>query len=174
MGDDDYDFASDPSDFTDDGYSTPTVTAYGQPSTSADNIGALTNNQPTLNGTSNYQTDSWLGGSTGSVINSSANPVTTNSGPVDASGGNGSIPNVLQNIATQGLNDAVISAQEFGLGSLTDILRVGASGQTTAASAPSAPTTAVNSGLAGAGPLGLPWLAWIALGGVAIFLLTRK
>src|SRR5271163_2369366 len=88
--------------------------------------------------------------------NSSANPVTSNSGPVDASGGNGSIPNVLQNIATQGLNDAVVSANEFGLGSLTDLLRVGAGGQTTAASAPSAPTGTANA------TSGVPTWVWIA------------
>jgi hypothetical protein len=100
-------------------------------------VGALTGNDASITGTTNYQTDTGWDGSTGSVINSSANPVTTNSGPVDASGGNGSIPNVLQNIATQGLNDALVSAEEFGIGSLTDLLRVGAQGRTTAASAPS-------------------------------------
>lgn len=102
-----------------------------------DSVGALTGNDASITGTTNYQTDTGYDGSTGSVINSSANPVTTNSGPVDASGGNGSIPNVLQNIATQGLNDALVSAEEFGIGSLTDLLRVGAQGKTTAASAPS-------------------------------------
>jgi hypothetical protein len=100
-------------------------------------VGALTGNDASITGTTNYQTDTGYDGSTGSLINSSANPVTTNSGPVDASGGNGSIPNVLQNIATQGLNDALVSAEEFGIGSLTDLLRVGAQGRTTAASAPS-------------------------------------
>jgi hypothetical protein len=136
--------------------------------------GGLTGNQCTINGTTNYQTCVYANGSTGSVINTSANPVTTNSGPVDASGGNGSFPNVLQNVATQGLNDALVSAEEFGIGSLTDILRVGASGQTTAASAPSAPTSIQAGGLKAAGPLGLPWLAWIVLGGIAVFIATRK
>jgi hypothetical protein len=127
-------------------------------------IGALTTgNDPTLTGTTNYQTDTGYDGSTGSVINSSANPVTTNSGPVDASGGNGSIPNVLQNIATQGLNDALVSAQEFGIGSLTDLLRVGAQGKTTAASAPSHSTAIANAGV--------PTWA-IAVGAIAILALV--
>lgn len=127
---------------------------------------SLTSNASTTTGTTNYQTDSGTTGSTGSVINSSANPVTTNSGPVDAGGGNGSIPNSLQNIATQGLNDAVISAQEFGLGSLTDLLRVGAQGQTTAASAPSAPTTTASTGI--------PTWVWLAGAAVGLWLLLRK
>jgi hypothetical protein len=126
-------------------------------------IGALTGDDSTITGTTNYQTDTGYDGSTGSVINSSANPVTSNSGPVDASGGNGSIPNVLQNIATQGLNDALVSAQEFGIGSLTDLLRVGAQGRTTAASAPSY-ATAVHAG-------GVPTWA-IALGAIGILALV--
>jgi hypothetical protein len=132
---------------------------------SSDNtgVGALTGDDSTYTGTTNYQTDTGYDGSTGSVINSSANPVTTNSGPVDASGGNGSIPNVLQGIATQGLNDALVSAEEFGLGSLTDLLRVGAQGKTTAASAPSY-ATAVHTG-------GVPtWL--IAVGAISILALV--
>lgn len=138
---------------------------------SADEIGALTSNAPTLTGTTNYQTDTGSTGSTGGVINSSANPVTFNSGPVDASGGNGSIPNGLQNIATQGLNDAIISAQEFGIGSLTDLLRVGAQGQTTAASAPSAPTAQANA----SGPFGIPLLYWgLGAAAIVLFIVLRK
>lgn len=141
------------------------------PPSSAD-IAALTANAGTITGTTNYSTDYGTSGTTGGVINSSANPVTTNSGPVDASGGNGSIPNVLQNIATQGLNDAVVSANEFGLGAFNDLLRVGAQGTTTAASAPSAPTSQANT--ASSGPLGIPWIAWIAVAGVAAYLILRK
>lgn len=155
----------------------PTVTVYGTPPESACVQGGLTGNQCTITGTTNYQTCAGgCNGSTGAVINSSANPVTTNSGPVDASGGNGSFPNVLQNIATQGLNDSIVSAEEFGVGSLTDILRVGAGGHTTAASAPSAPTIAQAAGVGApaSGPLGLPWLAWLALAGIAVFIATRK
>jgi hypothetical protein len=130
---------------------------------SGQSVNALTGNDASLTGTTNYQTDTGYDGSTGSVVNSSANPVTTNSGPVDASGGNGSIPNVLQNIATQGLNDALVSAEEFGIGSLTDLLRVGAQGRTTAASAPSY-ATGVQSG-------GVPTWA-IAVGAIAILALV--
>jgi hypothetical protein len=144
------------------------------PPASGCQLGALTTNQNTINGSTNYQTCSGNWGSTGGVINTSANPVTTNSGPVDASGGNGSFPNILQNIATQGLNDANISASEFGIGSLTDILRTGASGQTTAASAPSAPTIAQAAPPAKTGPLGLPWLLWLAVGAAAVYLIVRK
>jgi hypothetical protein len=144
-------------------YSAGATSYYGTPE-------SLTSNAPTVTGTTNYQTDTGTSGSTGSVVNSSANPVTTNSGPVDASGGNGSIPNALQNIATQGLNDAVVSAQEFGLGSLTDLLRVGAQGQTTAASAPSAPTAQASTSFLGQVP---GWL-WVVGAGVALYLLTRK
>ena len=131
------------------------------------NFDVASSNDPTVTGTTNYQTDTGYTGSTGSVINSSANPITTNSGPIDASGGNGSIPNSLQNIATQGLNDAVVSAQEFGLGSLTDLLRVGAQGQTTAASAPSAPTQQSTTS-------GVPTWVWIAGAAVLAFALLRK
>jgi hypothetical protein len=148
MDDDFYDFS------TDDG-------------SDQSSVGALTGNDASVTGTTNYQTDTGWDGSTGSVINSSANPVTTNSGPVDASGGNGSIPNALQNIATQGLNDALVSAEEFGIGSLTDLLRVGAQGKTTAASAPSY----------AASVSGVP--KWVLIGGVVavaalIFLAVRK
>jgi hypothetical protein len=153
---------SDPySDYAD--YSAGATTYYGTPE-------SLTSNAPTVTGTTNYSTDTGTSGTTGSVINSSANPITTNSGPVDASGGNGSIPNSLQNIATQGLNDAVVSAQEFGLGSLTDLLRVGAQGQTTAASAPSAPTAQQSTGLLGQ----IPGWAWVLAAGAALWLLVRK
>jgi hypothetical protein len=148
MDDDFYDFS------TDDG-------------SDQSSVGALTGNDASVTGTTNYQTDTGWDGSTGSVINSSANPVTTNSGPVDASGGNGSIPNALQNIATQGLNDALVSAEEFGIGSLTDLLRVGAQGKTTAASAPSYAVSVS----------GVP--KWVLIGGVVavaalIFLAVRK
>ena len=139
--DDDYDFSDD--DGSDQSY-----------------VGALTGNDATITGTTNYSTDTGYDGTTGSVINTSANPITTNSGPVDASGGNGSIPNVLQNISTQGLNDAVVSAEEFGIGSLTDLLRVGAQGATTAASAPSYSTAAVVGG----------YPAWLVIGGAVAVL----
>jgi hypothetical protein len=128
-----------------------------------DSVGSLTGNDASVTGTTNYQTDTGYDGSTGSVINSSANPVTTNSGPVDASGGNGSIPNILQGIATQGLNDAVTSATEFGLGSLTDLLRVGAQGKTTAASAPSYSATVASSSIP-------TWL--YVVGGIAVLALV--
>jgi hypothetical protein len=132
-------------------------------------INSLTANAATITGTTNYNTDTGTTGSTGGVINSSANPVTTNSGPVDASGGNGSIPNSLQNIATQGLNDAVVSAQEFGIGSLTDLLRVGAQGQTTAASAPSAPTAQQATGLGS-----IPWWLWVGGGALLVYWMVKK
>jgi hypothetical protein len=144
-------------------YSAGATTYYGTPE-------SLTSNAPTVTGTTNYGTDSGTSGTTGAVINSSANPVTTNSGPVDAGGGNGSIPNSLQNIATQGLNDAVVSAQEFGIGSLTDLLRVGAQGQTTAASAPSAPTAQQSTGFFSS----IPGWAWLLIAGGGLYLLTRK
>lgn len=139
-------------------------TSSGPPS--ADEIGALTANAATMTGTTNYQPDISALGSTGGVINSSANPITTNSGPVDASGGNGSIPNVLQTIATQGLNDAQISANEFGIGSLTDLLRVGAQGATTAASAPSAQTVQASTGMSP--------LIWIGLAAVVLFFVLKE
>lgn len=135
---------------------------------SAADISALTANATSVTGTTNYVNDLPTTGSTGGVLNSSANPVTSNSGPVDASGGNGSIPDVLQNIATQGLNDAQISANEFGLGSLTDLLRVGAGGQTTAASAPSPQTSQANA------PAGIPIWIWLAGAAVVIWLVVRK
>jgi len=129
-------------------------------------ISALTANAATITGTTNYTTDTGSTGSTGSVLNSSANPVTANSGPVDASGGNGSFPNLLQNIQTQGLSDDVVSAGEFALGSLTDLMRVGAQGTTSAAGAPSAPTTQQNTGI--------PTWLWIVGIGAVLFLLVRE
>lgn len=152
---------SDYLDYTDYSDSSPGTTSY---------FGGADSNDPTVTGTTNYQTDTGTSGSTGSVINSSANPITTNSGPVDASGGNGSIPNILQNISTQGLNDNLVSAGEFGLGSLTDLLRVGAQGQTTAASAPSAPTSQASAGLLSA----VPGWAWLAGGAILLYFLVRK
>jgi hypothetical protein len=160
--------------FGDCGNLCPSCSQQAQPPASGCALGALTTNQNTINGSTNYQTCSGGWGSTGGVINTSANPVTTNSGPVDASGGNGSFPNILQNIATQGLNDANISAHEFGIGSLTDILRTGANGQTTAASAPSAPTIAQAAPPGSTGPLGLPLIAWLAIGAGVLFLVLRK
>jgi hypothetical protein len=133
--------------------------------TSSD-IAGLTANATTINGSTNFITGTGTDGSTGALINSSANPVTTNSGPVDASGGNGSIPSALQNIATQGLNDAVTSANEFGLGSLTDLLRVSSQGTTTAAAAPSPQGNTLTSS-------GIP--TWIYLvGGAVVLLLIMK
>jgi hypothetical protein len=126
----------------------------------------LTPNDYTTTGTTNYQTDTGYTGDSGSVINSSANPVTSNSGPVDASGGNGSFPNVLQSLQTQGLDDDVISAGEYALGSLTDLLRVGAQGRTTVASAPSAPTLSLNASAP-------KWL-WIGVGAVILYFVIKK
>lgn len=132
--------------------------------------GALTTNSPNITGTTNYQIGDGFFGTTsssmGAVVNSSANPITSNSGPIDASGGNGSFPLALQNIATQGLNDNRISASEFGLGSLTDLLRVGSQGQVSAASAPSAPSATTPTS-------GIPSIVWIAVA-IGIVLLVVK
>lgn len=62
---------------------------------------------------------------TGGVINTAQNPLPA----PDASGGNGTFPSVLQQTMTQGLNDSLISATEFGLGALNDRLAVAATGQ---------------------------------------------
>lgn len=62
---------------------------------------------------------------TGGVINTAQNPLPA----PDAGGGNGTYPSVLQQTMTQGLNDALISATEFGLGALNDRLAVAATGQ---------------------------------------------
>jgi hypothetical protein len=136
------------------------------PPSNAD-IAGLTANAATINGSTNYITDSGTTGSTGGVLNSSANPITTNSGPVDASGGNGSIPTGLQQIATQGLDDAVTSATEFGLGSLTDLLRVGAQGTTTAAAAPSPQGNTLTSS-------GIPTWAYIAAAVVIVAIVIHS
>lgn len=62
---------------------------------------------------------------TGGVINTAQNPLPA----PDAGGGNGTYPSVLQQTMTQGLNDALVSATEFGLGALNDRLAVAAYGQ---------------------------------------------
>lgn len=132
--------------------------------------GALTGSSPLTTGTTNYNVGDGFFGSTGSsvgaVVNSSANPITSNSGPIDASGGNGSFPLPLQNIVTQGLNDNQISQNEFGLGSLTDLLRVGSQGQVAAASAPSAPS-------AQSSTTGIPSIVWIGAAVVIVLLLVK-
>jgi len=140
------------------------ATNSGPPSN--DDIAALTANAGNVTGSTNISTDTGATGSTGAVLNSSANPITTNSGPVDASGGNGSIPTVLQQVATQGLNDAVVSAEEYGIGSLTDLLRVGAQGTTTAAAAPSAQGSFITT-------QSFPTWAWI-LGAIVLGVIIYK
>lgn len=63
--------------------------------------------------------------STGGVTNTSANPLPA----PDASGGNGSFLNTLQQFMTQGLDPSVICRTEFGLGALNCRLSVAACGQ---------------------------------------------
>lgn len=70
---------------------------------------------------------------TGGVINTAQNPLPA----PDASGGNGTFPSVLQQTMTQGLNDALVSATEFGLGALNDRLAVAAYGNVQPAAAQS-------------------------------------
>jgi hypothetical protein len=70
---------------------------------------------------------------TGGVINTAQNPLPA----PDAGGGNGTYPSVLQQTMTQGLNDALVSATEFGLGALNDRLAVAAYGHVQPAAAQS-------------------------------------
>jgi hypothetical protein len=84
---------------------------------------------------------------TGGVVNSAANPLPA----PDASGGNGNFLAPLQQVMVQGLNDAVVSATEFGLGALNDRLAVAAQGPVQPAAAQS-PATAAKPG-AGIGTL---------------------
>lgn len=69
----------------------------------------------------------------GGVTNTAQNPLPA----PDASGGNGTFPAVLQSTLTTGLNDALISATEFGLGALTCRLSVAATGAVQPAAAQS-------------------------------------
>lgn len=72
-------------------------------------------------GTVAYNPDTTVQSTAGGVVNSSNNPLVA---PPDASGGNGSFLTPLQNAMTQGLNDTLVSATEFGFASLTDRIAV--------------------------------------------------
>ena len=110
-------------------------------------------------GTSDYSTDT-LGSDTGGVFNASATPLTA---PPDASGGNGSYVTGLQSTLTNGINDALVSASEFGLGSLVDRLTVGANAQVSPAAAPG---TVPNVGSS------IPW-GLLIIGALGVFLIVK-
>jgi hypothetical protein len=82
------------------------------------------------------------GATTGGVVNTAQNPLPA----PDASGGSGSFLSTLQNTMTQGLNDSIISATEFGLGSLADRLSVNANANVQYASAQGVPARAFTKG----------------------------
>lgn len=79
----------------------------------------------------------------GGVINTAQNPLPA----PDASGGNGTFPGPLQSVLTQGLNDTLVSATEFGLGALNDRIAVAASGLAQPAAAPSPAGFVISPGL---------------------------
>lgn len=110
-------------------------------------------------GNSPYSTDT-LGSDTGGVFNASATPLTA---PPDASGGNGSYASSLQSTLTTGINDALVSATEFGLGSLVDRITVGANAQ---ASPAAAPGTVPNVGSS------IPW-GLLIIGALGVFLVVK-
>jgi hypothetical protein len=89
-----------------------------------------------------YNPDTNTGATTGGVINTAQNPLPA----PDASGGSGSFLSQLQNTMTQGLNDSIISATEFGLGSLSDRLSVNANAAVQYASAQGVPARAAAKG----------------------------
>lgn len=94
-------------------------------------------------------------GAAGGVVNAASNPLPA----PDAGGGNGNFLSGLQQVMTQGLNDAVVSATEFGLGALNDRLAVAAGGQVQPAAAQSpAPGSLTVTGGA---------LKWLLLAGLA-------
>lgn len=117
-------------------------------------------------GTSAYNSDAPLASDTGGAFNAASNPL--NAAP-DAGGGNGSYPSILQNTLTQGLSDAVVSATEFGLGSLVDRLTVNTNAQTTAAAAP-----AVKPGITVFGNISPGYLILGALGIFVVITMFRK
>jgi len=113
-----------------------------------------------------YNTDTSAGDS-GGVINAS-NPITTTA--PDASGGNGSFLGVLQNTLTNGLNSGAIDENDFGLGTLANLL----TGNTAGDCAPlSAPTTIPGSCSASSG---VPSWVWIgaAIAVVAVVVLAAR
>lgn len=95
----------------------------------------------------------------GGVINSAQNPLPA----PDASGGNGTFPGVLQGVLTQGLNDTLVSATEFGLGALNDRIAVAATGGAQPAAAPSP-------GLS----FGISPTMLLLIGGVILFFVLAK
>jgi hypothetical protein len=111
-----------------------------------------------------YSSPDVNGATTGAVINSSVSPLTA---PSDASGGSGSYLTSLQNTLTSGLSDSVVSASEFGLGSLVDRITGTPIGTVAPAAAPTpAPTTAST--------LFSNPLVWVGIAVVVIYLATRK
>lgn len=82
-----------------------------------------------------YSADNYVDATTGGVINSVSNPLNA---PADASGGNGSYLSSLQDTLTNGLSDSLVSAFDFGIGSLVDRYTVNANARVSPASAPAA------------------------------------
>lgn len=123
---------------------------------------SLDSNFQTDTGTSPYYANDTLSSDTGGAINSAVTPLNA---PPDASGGNGSYPSALQQTLTQGLSDAVVSATEFGLGSLVDRLNVNTYAQTVAAAAPAAKP--------GVTVFGHVSFGWLIVGALGVFVIVK-
>jgi hypothetical protein len=108
-------------------------------------------------GTVAYNPNTTVTDTTGAVINTAQNPLPA----ADASGGNGSFLSPLQNVLTQGLNDTLISATEFGLGAFNDRLAVAATGgaQPAAAQSPGIRKTANTT-------------SWLIIGALVVFVVV--
>ncbi|SRR5579862_1567776 len=101
----------------------------------------------------------YVAATAGGVINSAQNPLPA----PDASGGNGTFPGPLQATLTRGINDALVSATEFGLGALNDRLAVAANGGVQ-------PAAAASPGL----NFNLSPMALLLIGGVILFFALSK
>jgi hypothetical protein len=153
---DDYSYLGDTSNFSGD-----TSTGYDQSGSTQDSLDA-----GNVSGTVAYNPQTTTQSTAGGVVNSASNPLTA---PPDASGGSGSILTSLQNTLTQGLNDAAISATEFGLGALNDRLAVATgTGVVTPAAAQSRGRASVSLAANKGG-----WILIAALAAIVIYVATR-